>query len=118
MTISPMRLINSASPRWYAVLPVNSAHVQSRRGRRRPEVLQVRHETAFAQHADMLLTADVLAFDDIDHLHLTGIVLGISPVARAAALTLLDAALDAGLSVSLIPTSASISGPISRRCAP
>ena len=52
-----------------------------------PEVLQVRHETAFAQHADVLLTADVLAFDGIDHLHLTGIVLGISPAARAAALT-------------------------------
>jgi sugar/nucleoside kinase (ribokinase family) len=68
-----------------------------------PEVLQVRHETAFAQHADVLLTADVLAFDGIDHLHLTGIVLGISPAARAAALTLLDAALDAGLSVSFDP---------------
>jgi sugar/nucleoside kinase (ribokinase family) len=68
-----------------------------------PEVLQVRHETAFAQHADALLTADVLAFDGMDHLHLTGIVLGISPAARAAALTLLDAALDAGLSVSFDP---------------
>lgn len=68
-----------------------------------PEVLQVRHETAFAQHADVLLTADVLAFDGIDHLHLTGIVLGISPAARAAALTLLDAALHAGLSVSFDP---------------
>jgi sugar/nucleoside kinase (ribokinase family) len=68
-----------------------------------PEVFQVRHETAFAQHADVLLTADVLAFDGIDHLHLTGIVLGISPAARAAALTLLDAALHAGLSVSFDP---------------
>ena len=68
-----------------------------------PEVLQVRHETAFAQHADVLLTADVLAFDGIDHLHLTGIVLGISPAARAAALTLLDAAHHAGLSVSFDP---------------
>jgi sugar/nucleoside kinase (ribokinase family) len=68
-----------------------------------PEVLQVRHETAFAQHADVLLTADVLAFDGIDHLHLTGIVLGISPAARAAALTLLEAALNAGLSVSFDP---------------
>ena len=68
-----------------------------------PEVLQVRHETAFAQHADVLLTADVLAFDGMDHLHLTGIVLGISPAARAAALTLLDAALKAGLSVSFDP---------------
>ena len=68
-----------------------------------PEVLQVRHETAFAQHADVLLTADVLAFDGIDHLHLTGIVLGISPAVRSAALTLLDAALDVGLSVSFDP---------------
>lgn len=68
-----------------------------------PEVLQVRHETAFAQHADVLLTADVLAFDGIDHLHLTGIVLGISPAARGAALTLLDTALNAGLSVSFDP---------------
>jgi sugar/nucleoside kinase (ribokinase family) len=68
-----------------------------------PEVLQVRHETAFAQHTDVLLTADVLAFDGIDHLHLTGIVLGISPAARAAALTLLDTALNAGLSVSFDP---------------
>jgi 2-dehydro-3-deoxygluconokinase len=68
-----------------------------------PEVLQVRHQTAFAQHADVLLTADVLAFHGIDHLHLTGIVFGISPVVRLAALTLLDAALDAGLSVSFDP---------------
>src|SRR5215218_3032896 len=58
-----------------------------------PEVLQVRHQTAFAQHADVLLTADVLAFNGIDHLHLTGIVLGISPVVRAASLTLLEAAI-------------------------
>lgn len=68
-----------------------------------PEVLQVRHQTAFAQNADVLLTADVLAFDGIDHLHLTGIVLGISSAARAAALTLLDTALNAGLSVSFDP---------------
>lgn len=68
-----------------------------------PEVLQVRHETAFAQHADTLLTADVLALEGIDHLHLTGIALGISPVVRAAALTLLDAAVNAGLSVSFDP---------------
>ena len=68
-----------------------------------PEVLQVRHQTAFAQHADALLTADVLAFDRIDHLHLTGITLGISPVVRAAALTLLEAAIAAGVSVSFDP---------------
>jgi 2-dehydro-3-deoxygluconokinase len=68
-----------------------------------PEVLQVRHQTAFAQHADVLLTADVLAFHGIDHLHLTGIVLGISPVVRAAALTLFEAAIGAGVSVSFDP---------------
>jgi sugar/nucleoside kinase (ribokinase family) len=68
-----------------------------------PEVLQVRHQTAFAQHADALLTADILALDGIDHLHLTGIALGISPVVRAASLTLLEAAIAAGLSVSFDP---------------
>jgi 2-dehydro-3-deoxygluconokinase len=68
-----------------------------------PEVLQVRHQTAFARHADVLLTADVLAFDGINHLHLTGIVLGISPVVRAASLTLLEAAIAAGVSVSFDP---------------
>jgi sugar/nucleoside kinase (ribokinase family) len=68
-----------------------------------PEVLQVRHRTAFAQHADALLTADILALDGIDHLHLTGIALGISPVVRAASLTLLEAAIAAGLSVSFDP---------------
>jgi sugar/nucleoside kinase (ribokinase family) len=68
-----------------------------------PEVLQVRHQTAFARHADVLLTADVLAFDGIDHLHLTGIVLGVSPVVRAAALTLFEAAIAAGVSVSFDP---------------
>ena len=51
-----------------------------------PEVLQVRHDSAFARHADALLTGDVLGMDGIDHLHLTGITLGISPVVRAAAL--------------------------------
>jgi 2-dehydro-3-deoxygluconokinase len=68
-----------------------------------PEVLQVRHDSAFAQHADALLTGDVLGLDGIDHLHLTGITLGISPVVRAAALGLLEAALAAGLSVSFDP---------------
>jgi len=68
-----------------------------------PELLQVRHQTAFAQHADVLLTTDVLAFNGIDHLHLTGIVLGISPVVRGAALTLLEAAIAAGVSVSFDP---------------
>ena len=68
-----------------------------------PEVLQVRHASAFACHAEALLTDDVLSLEGVTHLHLTGIVLGISPAARAAALTLLDAALNAGLSVSFDP---------------
>jgi sugar/nucleoside kinase (ribokinase family) len=68
-----------------------------------PEVLQVRHNTAFAQHADALLTGDVLAFKGIDHVHLTGITLGISPVVRAVALTLLEAAVAARVSVSFDP---------------
>ena len=68
-----------------------------------PEVLQIRHQTAFAQHADALLTADVLAFEGIDHLHLSGITLGVSPVVRAVALTLLEAAVAAGVTVSFDP---------------
>lgn len=68
-----------------------------------PEVLQVRHDTAFSQHADALLTSDVLALEGIDHLHLTGITLGISPVVRAVALTLLEAAVAARVSVSFDP---------------
>jgi sugar/nucleoside kinase (ribokinase family) len=68
-----------------------------------PEVLQVRHASAFACHAEALLTDDVLSLEGVQHLHLTGIVLGISPAARAAALTLLDAALTAGLGVSFDP---------------
>ncbi len=68
-----------------------------------PEVLQVRHASAFACHAEALLTDEVLSLEGVQHLHLSGIVLGISPAARAAALTLLDAALNAGLSVSFDP---------------
>jgi sugar/nucleoside kinase (ribokinase family) len=68
-----------------------------------PEVLQVRHNTAFARHADVLLTGDVLALEGIDHVHLTGITLGISPVVRAVALTLLEAAVAARVSVSFDP---------------
>jgi sugar/nucleoside kinase (ribokinase family) len=68
-----------------------------------PEVLQVRHHSAFAQHADALLTDDILAMDGIDHLHLTGITLGISAVVRTAALHLLEAAVTAGVSVSFDP---------------
>jgi sugar/nucleoside kinase (ribokinase family) len=68
-----------------------------------PEVLQVRHNTAFAQHADALLTGDLLALEGIDHVHLTGITLGISPVVRAVALTLLEAAVAARVRVSFDP---------------
>ena len=68
-----------------------------------PEVLQVRHQTAFAQHADALLTADVLALEGVDHVHLTEITLGISPVVRVVALALLEAALAVGLTVSFDP---------------
>lgn len=68
-----------------------------------PEVLQVRHQTAFAQHADALLTGDVLALDGIDHVHLTGITLGISPVVRAVALAMLEAAVAARVTVSFDP---------------
>jgi sugar/nucleoside kinase (ribokinase family) len=70
---------------------------------RDPEVLQIRSGTAFARHADALLHADVLAMEGIDHLHLTGIALGISPVVRATALSLLEAALATGVSVSFDP---------------
>jgi 2-dehydro-3-deoxygluconokinase len=68
-----------------------------------PEVLQVRHQTAFAQHAEALLTAEVLALENIDHMHLSGIPLGISPVVRAASITLLEAAVAARVSVSFDP---------------
>ena len=68
-----------------------------------PEVLQVRHRTAFAQHADALLTGDVLALEGIDHVHLTGITLGISPVVRAVAHALLEAAVAGRVSVSFDP---------------
>ena len=72
-------------------------------GDRDPEVLQVRHHSAFAQHAGALLTADLLGMAGIDHLHLTGISLGVSPVARGAALRLLEAARAARVSVSFDP---------------
>ena len=68
-----------------------------------PEVLQVRAGTAFARHAADLLTDDAALWRGITHLHLTGIVLGISAEARAAAIALLDAAEDRGLPVSFDP---------------
>lgn len=68
-----------------------------------PQVLQVRHGSAFALHADIALTADLLALRGINHLHLTGIGLGVSPTARTAALTLLHAAVKADISISFDP---------------
>ena len=72
---------------------------------RDPEVLQVRHDSAFALHAETLLTDDVLALNGIQHLHLTRIA-ALRHLFRGtatAALTILDAALRAGLSVSVDP---------------
>ena len=68
-----------------------------------PEVLQVRRDTAFALHADALLTDDFLTLGGFAHLHLTGIALAVSPVVRSTTLSLLEAALAAGLTVSFDP---------------
>ena len=68
-----------------------------------PEVLQVRAATAFAEHADTVLTPELLSFSGLTHLHLTGIVLGISPESRSAALALLGAARSHGATVSFDP---------------
>ena len=68
-----------------------------------PEVLQVRTATAFAEHATAVLTPDLLALNGLDHLHLTGITLGISEAACATALALLEAARSHGLTVSFDP---------------
>ena len=68
-----------------------------------PEVLQVRAATAFAEHAGSVLTDALMSFVGVSHLHLTGIVLGISPESRSAALALLDAARSHGATVSFDP---------------
>ena len=68
-----------------------------------PEVLQVRRDTAFALHADVLLTDDFLTLGGFTHLHLTGIALAVSPVVRNTTLALLEEALAAGLTVSFDP---------------
>jgi 2-dehydro-3-deoxygluconokinase len=68
-----------------------------------PEVLQVRTATAFAAHAADVLSHDLLAFDGLDHLHLTGITQGISEAACATAFALLEAARSHGLTVSFDP---------------
>lgn len=67
-----------------------------------PEVLQVRHATAFASHADAILS-EALPLRGYGHLHLTGITLGISEATRAAALALLDAANAAQMTTSFDP---------------
>ncbi|WP_404429911.1 sugar kinase [Microbacterium lacus] len=67
-----------------------------------PEVLQVRGGTAFARHAELLMP-HLLSLDGIDHVHLTGIVLAISPGTRAVAYALLEAAVAAGVTVSFDP---------------
>ncbi len=68
-----------------------------------PEVLQVRRATAFAEQAGTVLTAELMSFARLTHLHLTGITLGISPESRAAALALLEAARSHGATVSFDP---------------
>lgn len=68
-----------------------------------PEILQVRRHTAFARHAPSLLDPGLLSLRGIDHLHLTGITLGLSKRARQTVLGLLDEALAAGCTVSFDP---------------
>jgi len=67
-----------------------------------PEVLQVRHDSAFAQNAHGLAAA-AGPVAQYRHLHLTGIPLGISDSARAVVLELLTAARENGLTVSFDP---------------
>lgn len=67
-----------------------------------PDVLQVRGDTAFARHADRILDV-VGTLDRFDHLHLTGIPLAVSAVARETLLALLESARAAGLTVSFDP---------------
>ena len=68
-----------------------------------PEVLQLRHATAFARAAGEVVPAATAVLPEAAHLHLTGITLGISPAAREATLLLLEHARDAGCTVSFDP---------------
>ena len=68
-----------------------------------PHVLQVRRGTAFARHAHATLATNILDMSGVRHLHLTGIVLGISPAAQATALALAAAASAASVSISFDP---------------
>ena len=67
-----------------------------------PEVSQVRHDSAFCRHANLVLD-NLPEFTAHRHLHLTGIPLGVSDPARTAALGLLDAARSAGMTTSFDP---------------
>jgi len=68
-----------------------------------PEVLQLRHATAFARGAGTVVPEVVDALPRVAHLHPTGITLGISAEARQATLLLLDRARAAGCTVSFDP---------------
>jgi sugar/nucleoside kinase (ribokinase family) len=68
-----------------------------------PQVLQIRHDSAFARHAQTALVEDLIAMRGVRHLHLTGIVLGVSAAARATALALLSSAAAASVTVSFDP---------------
>ena len=72
-------------------------------GTRDPETLQVRGDTAFALHATSLLTSGELSLEGVDHLHLSGITLGVSARARQTVLALLEDALAADCTVSFDP---------------
>jgi 2-dehydro-3-deoxygluconokinase len=67
-----------------------------------PDVLQLRHDSAFARHADAILD-DLLPLTGYGHLHLTGIPLGVSDAARRTTTSLLAAARDAGMTTSFDP---------------
>ena len=68
-----------------------------------PEVLQLRHGTAFSRSASDVVPAAVDVLPGLRHLHLTGITLGISAASRQATLDLLDGAVAAGCTVSFDP---------------
>jgi 2-dehydro-3-deoxygluconokinase len=67
-----------------------------------PEVLQIRHDSAFSRHANVVLK-DLQRLRAYRHLHLTGIPLGTSSTARDTTLALLESATSAGLTTSFDP---------------
>ncbi|SDU96724.1 2-dehydro-3-deoxygluconokinase [Microlunatus sagamiharensis] len=68
-----------------------------------PEVLQFRHDTAFARGAGAVVPEVSDLLRRVAHVHLTGITLGVSAATREATLLLLDAARSAGCTVSFDP---------------